>query len=109
MLRGERDVWVSMDRQPLARIQQLHEQARVGTKAVEVSTSQPRFGFGFDRGFQGLAIRKDGKAEGVLTGERCGRCNPVLGLAVAGGRLSPKIGDLPTTPVEPVRGAVGRE
>jgi hypothetical protein len=107
MLSRERDVRMGMDGQTLARIQQLDEQARVDAKAFDVASSQPCFGLAFDRGFQGLAVRKCGEAEGLLTGERRGRCHPVLGLAVTSGRLSPEFGDLPTTAVEPVRGTVG--
>src|SRR5215211_364691 len=107
MLSREQDVRMSMDGQTLARIQQLDEQAGVGAKAFDMLSSQPLFGLAFDRGFQRLAIRKRGQAEGLLTRERRGRCHPVLGLAVTSGWLAPEFDDLPTTAVEPVRRTVG--
>src|SRR6185312_14195018 len=41
--------------------------------------------------------------------KHCGRCNPILRLAVAAGRLFPELRDLPAAPVEAIGRTVGRK
>jgi hypothetical protein len=93
----------------LTGIQQLDEQACVGAEALHMRISQPGARILVDRGLQGLTVGKDAEAKGFLTGKHRGRCNPILRLALAGGRLSPKIRDLPAAAVEAIGRTVGRK
>jgi len=56
-----------------------------------------------------LAVWKCAEADRLLPSKSRGRPDPIFGLAVTGGRLSPELGDLPTAAVEPVSWAVGRQ
>ena len=98
-----------MDRQALTGIQQLDQQTGIGAETLQVFTPQPGFRLPFDRSFQRPTIGQDRATKRRFASKcRC-RCDPVLRLAVASGRLSPEVRDLPAAPVKAVRRTVGRK
>ena len=78
-------------------------------KRSHMRVSQPGARILVDHGLQRSTVGKDAEAKGLLTGKHRGRCNPILRLALAGGRLSAEIRDLPAAAVEAIGRTVGRK
>ena len=109
VLSCERDVRIRVDREALTGSQQLDKQAGIGTETLDVCPPQPGFRLLIDRSFQRPTIGQDRDTRRRFASKcRC-RCDPVLRLAVAGGRFSPEFRDLPAAPVKAARRTVGRK
>ena len=93
MAAGELAVRVQVDGEPLAGVEQLDQEPRIGPEAGGVLGTQVGLGIGPDRVAQEAAVREAREPILVLAEERGRRADPVLGPPVAWHGVAAKGGD----------------
>ncbi len=97
---------VRMHGQALTGVEEFHEEERIGAPTLDVRLPEPPHRVGGEGFGEQAPIGQRAESDTRLPGHGRDRGDPVLGLALTGGRFAAEVGDAPATPVEALGRAV---